>query len=428
VILLMGSTLYALWICCSPSGWYMHDFHSHLQYIDYVYKYGAAPNPAEGYLSYHPPGYYLLAGALKLLILDTMSWDILIGLRVFSVVCFNFFLAYSIKTLQLFLPRDTLTYWLTVILILAWPSNLFQATCIDSNLLLLAITTPCLYHICCWQRSKELQSLKVVIYLLSLGLLIRTNILPLFAVACLSVISAIISTPRKSLDIKASKILLPLFCLILSFTGNFGRTFYYRYFVNHNHKVYSKQPLIVGNAIKRKDRWNSVTATDFIYLDLNYYLKVPFLAHPGPAPGAKNYWNWLLKSSLYGKWHHNSSITVAKTLALLLLLLVFFTIASRIFVRPPLYNPIVPLYMLTMLASSYLLRLSLPSEFNSGDFRYIYPLMPCLLIYYGSLLEGWKRTKVFAGYHLGVFLGSIFLFASIIFLIQKYEFFIHNLF
>jgi hypothetical protein len=129
---------------------------------------------------------------------------------------------------------------------------------------------------------------------------------------------------------------------------------------------------------------------NYVVFDINDYLSVPFTNIYNDYGGRQFFWNFLLKTSLFGEFgYYNSHIESVAIMmsALFLFLILFFLISIFKIGRQGMFNAL-PLifYFITSLGALIYVRFQNPFA-CSGDFRYILPIVPIFAIAVGFQIQ-----------------------------------------
>jgi hypothetical protein len=394
---------------------YSYDVEGHIQYIQYIIEAGHSPNPAGGWLFYHPSLYYRSAAIFWQIANYNRNLNYEEFLKLMQGFTFTLFILYcyfSIRTIDSFYEaisqkneknRRSNSYRLTVVLFLLWPANSIFSGRIGNDIMFELLYAITFYAIVKWWLSQKISHFLLILICSSLAVWTKSNGFILFGViGTLLPIGYILDKSKvKNRWYLQKTVALTTFLLVITYlaaSDKFSRGY-----------TIPDTPLIVSNAagLGQELRIENNFGT-YLTFDPVKFVCIPYTSAIDPLRGRDNFWHFLLKTSLVGEFTEGSPIlgVVASILSLLLLFLlpIFFTglVFSLKSSRTGL--PIIASILL-LVTSMIIFRLSYPFS-CSNDFRYIYPaILPfCMLVGRGhDFLKGWWRWKEFS-------MGSVIIF------------------
>jgi hypothetical protein len=405
-----------------------HDAQEHLDYVQYLLDHHKLPKASDGYAFYHPPLYYL-ASALVQAVFNAMGFsrgDVRVVLQLQSVVFALVFTALSIATVRLWLDRLPESDagrgpWsrgglllLGAALLVFWPSGVMHSARIGNDDLTYLFFGAAMYFASRWwvRRPSKAMDLHAAAIFGALGIVTKTNSLLLFAVfGAMIVVRLLRERERRLLAILRNA--GPVVLLFAVSTGIALHESFARVLAG------DKNNLLVANA-----HMNSTAlavgnrADNYIWFDLRTFVTSPFTSAWDDARGRQYFWNYLLKTSLFGEWEFSDAwVTNLAVLLSVLLLGILAAAAVGVLLRErPEWLDELPLHALAILlvASLALLRMKIPNS-CTGDFRYILPvLMPLSYAFLRGLMVLRKRGRMrFAG--AGLVAGWAFVALSVAF-------------
>jgi hypothetical protein len=385
-----------------------HDVGGHLEYIEYIVKRGWLPRASEGYLTYHPPLYYVLAALQwKLLSLADVSRDaILRSLQAQSLAYELGFVVLSIGTAKLWLDRipddafgtrlssrAALTA-LLLVLLLVWPSTVIHSVRLGNDDLTYLLFAAGLYFASRWWLGSRDRDLYVAGLFAALGMVTKTNALLLFAVLGVVFVArlGIVERERRAMTYVTRAWPMAAFFVVstgLALGGAIVDTLSGR-----------RPSVLVGNAggiTNLLDVGNR--AENYLWFDLGTFVTQAFTSPGDDAKGRQFFWNYALKTGLFGEFTFDHpalrNLAVVLSVAFLLLLVLVaigFSLASTKEWLDEL--PLLAAAVLLTLGLVYL-RMSMPKA-CSNDFRYILPVIaPFLYLVVKAVIvyrrRGWTR-------------------------------------
>jgi hypothetical protein len=408
-----------------------HDAGGHVEYIEFILAHHALPKASGGYSFYHPALYYLVcAGQWAVLAAIGIERNaILRSLQLQSVVWEFGFSVFAVAAGRLWIDRidegsfgngifgRTGTMSLFAALVLLSPSAVMHSPRIGNDDLTYFFFGASLYFVSRWWFGADDRSLVLSAASAALGVLTKTNsvlLFPLIGVVFLARVRfrekqrSLIALVRRSWSVAALFVVSTTLALgraaLDTLAGRQGNLL-----VANAGRNTSK--LIVGNH-----------AENYLWLDMRAYVTQAFMSPWDDAKGRQYFWNYLLKTSLFGEWefHHPWAWNLAVILSVLLLCLGAHA-AMGMFLRKSEDRlgdlPLTCLFWL-LIGSLALLRMSLPSA-CSGDFRYVLPvLLPCAWWCVRSISayreQGWTGLSAGAAATAWLFVGVSVAFVSVV--------------
>jgi hypothetical protein len=421
----LGTLLRFAYLDVTPSWLRAHDDGGHVEYIEYILRHAAIPAPNEGWSFYQPPLYYVLsAGLWKLLTAVGVSerGTILRALQIESFVFQLGFLGFSLATASLWMralpdaafgrrlaSRSGLRA-LVAALVCLWPSAVIDSARIGNDDLFYLLYGAGFYFATRWWLSGRDRDLTLAAAWGAFAMATKTNALLLFAILGALLASRFVLDDGRGL---ARKLVLsirrawPMTVLFVVSAGlALGRGVVY---AAHGKRA----NVLVGNAEwLRADLAVGNRAYNYLWFDVKTFVTQPFTSAFDDTKGRQFFWNFAIKSSLFGEFGFDSprALSVLGILlsVLLLCLLAWLLVgtALRRARREDWYADL-PLLVatVTLVASLAAFRMSIPKA-CSGDFRYILPVvapMVCLFVRSVTLQHqrGWARAAMaacFAGW------------------------------
>lgn len=361
-----------------------HDVKAHLEYIEFILTNGHPPPPHGGWEYHQPPLYYLIAAPLYAAG-EKFTWlhkyELL---QLMSNFCsaISLFFAYKIICINFTRPR---LYGLVAFAIICfWPSGFIHASRIGNDALYYCLTIISLYFTLRWWNEKQNHLAYWAAFFIACTIMTKSNGLISIAVFGVLLLQHCISQNWPTPNFKT----WPLYvfsCLIL-FAGvlvSLGDNVYYLFseekfntLLGDSHNSLNGK-LFVGNELR-----------NYTIFDLQNFYEEPF-AHPWSDIGGRQYfWNYLLKSSLWGEFiftkdHHikYAGITGMIYLALLLLVVRGGMLLAR-------SKPYQPYFWLIFFSFVSLISFKIQSPASPhGDFRFIFPIILSLAVLYAKPME-----------------------------------------
>lgn len=417
----LGTLLRFAYLAVTPFWLRAHDEGGHIEYIEYILQHAALPAPHEGWSFYQPPLYYVLSSGLwKLLTAVGVSYrsTIMRALQIESLVFQLGFLGCSLATASVWmralpdaafgrrLASRPAVMALVAGLLCLWPSAIIDSVRIGNDDLFYLLYGAGFYFGTRWWLSGRDRDLTLAAAWGALAMVTKTNALLLFVIlGVLLAIRFVFDDGRK---------LAPFLRRAWPATVLFGVSAGLALGRGVVDALHGKRAnVLVGNAEwLRADLAVGNRAYNYLWLDVKTFVTQPFTSAFDDAKGRQFFWNFTLKSSLFGEFgfdHPRALPVLGLALSVLLLCLLawlLFGTALRRARREDWYADL-PLLVatVTFVASLAAFRMSIPKA-CSGDFRYILPVVaPTVCLFGRSIMlldqRGWARAATaacFAGW------------------------------
>jgi len=379
-----------------------YDVLGHLEYIQIIAEEKRVPKVNEGWSTYHPPLYYVVSAAIKIV---ADSYDPNLTNRVLQQesLLISFASVVLVVALIVNLFGNCWVAYLASLVAVLWPGFVLTAPRIsnESSLFYFGALFCMLFAQRYWRLHKNSD-----IFLASLGASIAlagksTGFIILGVWVIVYILSAL-----RFLRIGSLKTLLASAFIVVLFAG-FSN---YRSIVD---AFEGKKFELVGNAsgLNGNLRVNSM-AGNFLYFDMRDYLLNPYTSPWTDEGGRQYYWNYALKTSLFGELRPLNfpiGYTMATFLSIFALIIFVLALWGIIHAKFKDFPPL--LFMVFLFAAHIYLRITIPYS-CSNDFRCIFPaLFP--VIYFAihgmQLLEN-QRIKELSYISMLAFVGLSFAF------------------
>jgi len=389
LILLVSILLRLFYLAHTPFNIRTHDViekGGHLDYIKYFSKNNSPPPPGAGWEYHQPPLYYLITSWIYKVINLLGITNPNMFLQLTSLIYFVVFLVFAYKIILILTKNKNIVFYLSIIMLSFWPSGIMHSIRIGNDLLFYAFYAIALYFIQNYYLNDNSKDLTLGILFSSLALLTKANGLSLYIILFFVSIYKI-STKK----FKKKHIILNIALLLGGIIGSFFTKVYY--FFNGESK-----DLLLGNTnitINPILKVNN-NLLNYITFDFKTYLINPFTSTWIDNYGRQFFWNFVLKSSIFGEFMFFDSILFILGLSLSLLSLFFYLsiIISVIFLKKEevkkylvmLLNLFIPFILLL------LYRIHEPYASNT-DFRYAFPSLISLIFFSNLLVENIKKEN-----------------------------------
>lgn len=418
-----------LWV--TPFSLRNHDGDGHIAYIEYILRHRSLPGPYDGWVFYHPPLYYVLA-ALWWRAIEffgvTSHYTILRALQLQAMLYELGFVAFGILTIDLWIrhlppssfgrrlvSRSALRA-LCVALLCFWPSAVVHSARIANDDPLYLCFGAAFYFVSRWWLSGRDGDLNWAAAWAALGMVTKTNALLLFVVlACLFAVK-LVSDPQRRLAAYARRALLPSVLFLVSSGLALGRALL-------DTLGGRRGNLLVGNADRLPASLLVANgAANYLWFDLKSFVTQPFVDFGRDDSGREFFWNYALKTSLFGQFDFPSVplSNLAVWMSFLLLVIVgCFLLGMAATPRGGWLEDLPATGTVAALVLGLAaLRVSKPA-LSSNDFRYILPILAPFLYLYGHAVvrfceRGWSRLAIAGAIGGWCFVGSSAIFFAVL--------------
>jgi hypothetical protein len=390
-----------------------HDAFQHLEYIEYLLAHHALPNAEKGYMFFQPPLYYVVC-ALQWATLQALGVGrpaLLWSLQLQSLLFELGFALLAIATAKMWLRRsESWTNAQLAALVLLWPASIVHAVRLGNDDLAYLFFAASFYFTSRWWVRGVRLDLVWASLLAALGVVTKVNDVVAFAVLLLAILGRLVFLEsERRIGEYLRRGWIAATCLVVSVTAALGAGIRDWLTGHREHLLVSdtnRNPagLLVGNHLR-----------NYVWLDVPNFLKQPFTSPWEDGKGRQWFWNYVLKTSLFGEFDyaHPWLRALAVVISVLLLALLLQLAAGTLLLRRRQWLDGMPLVATAVLflASLMTLRISAPNA-CSNDFRYILPvILPCACAYVWLQMRcrerGWRILPV-----AGAVVGWLFVLSS----------------
>jgi len=386
---------------------YAYDTGGHLEYIQIIAEEKRLPKVNEGWSTYHPPLYYIGSAAVKNIVdrYDPTLTNRVLQQANLLISFIGIFLGVAF-ILNLF--GNCRVAYLAALVSVLWPGYVISAPRITNDSLFYLGALFCMFFAHRYWRLHKGSD----IFLASLGVAIalaaKSNGLVILGIwVIVYVLSIIRSLKFGSLRVMFASVFIILLSMGLS---------NYRTIVD----IYDgKKVELIGNISGLNSHLGvKNTPGSYLYFDLKDYMLEPYVSPWVDKGGRQYFWNYALKTSLFGEfrlWDSPAGYTVATAinfLSLFIFLLALWGIIHSKFREFPAL-----LYTAALFAALIYIRIKYPYSATT-DFRFILPAVFPLVyfsVYGAQILENSRLKKLsyltllsFAGLSFLIIVGQAF--------------------
>jgi hypothetical protein len=341
-----------------------YDVGAHLHYIQIIAEEKRIPKSNEGWSTFHPPLYYVASAAIKN-IADRYDSNLTNRiLQQFSLLLSFGSIIFGVALILNLLGNGRFAYLTSLVLVL-WPGFVLAAPRIGNEGLFYFGALFCMLFAQRYWRSYKNSDILLASIGASIALASKSTGFVILGVWVMIYILGAI----RYLKIGSLRVLFASAFTVVLIAG-FSN---YRTIVD----IFEGKKLeLVGNTggLNGNLRVNSM-AGNYLYFDLQDYLLESYTSPWVDKGGRQYFWNYALKTSLFGElrlWTSPAGYAIATILSTLALLIFMLALWGIIHVKfkdlPPL------LFVVFLLVALIYLRVSYPYS-CSNDFRHIFPVL-----------------------------------------------------
>jgi len=382
---------------------YSYDVGGHLEYMQLISEEKRLPKENECWSCYHPPLYYTAFAVIKN-IADRYDTNLTERILQQATLLLSFASIILGVALILNLFGNGYVAYLAALISVLWPGFVIAAPRIGNDSLFYFGALLCMLFAQRFWRLHKNSDILLASIGASIALAAKTTGFVILGVwVIIYVLGAI-----RYLKIGSLKTLLASVFIIILFIG-FSN---YRTVLNIIDK---KETSLVGNG----SGLNSALRVDnrignYLYFDLQDYTLEPYASAWHDKGGRQYYWNYSLKTSLFGEfrfWNVPAGYVFATALSLLALLIFILAFWGIIHAKFKDFPPL--LFVMFLFAAHIYLRFNYPYS-CSNDFRYIFPVLFPLVyfsVHGAQILENSRLRKLS---YISMLSFAVFSFAFII--------------
>lgn len=384
----------------------LYDVYSHLEYIKYVSSNFSLPHPDACWECHQQPVYYITAGILyKTANSLGISDDFLVAriLQIYSLLIFSLFLIVGIMIIRLILIDNKAIFGIS--LLLFWPSGVIHSVRIGNDILIYLFISLSFYFLFKWWKNNKVLEFNKSLFFMLIGLLTKLNGLIMTSVLITSCFLKYYTRKKYDKAISNFIIIFLLTVVVLIIGQRDGISGNKRFdLLILNFKPINEATIVDNRLI------------NFTFFDIKSYFAYPNINPSDDLEGRQYFWNYLLKTSLFGEFYISNKIQIciANILSILLLGLIAFGLIKFFSLTKSEIRQNFPILLsiFLFLAAIILLRIKYPCA-GCNDFRYIYPILIPLVILIAQSYSIFRKNSI--SKYLYLFWTGIFIIFSFIF-------------
>lgn len=419
-----------------------YDTDGHIEYIKYVAEKLQIPRGEQCWECHQMPLYYLLAGFFFKFFQAIGTIQLNFVLQSLSLFLCILFLFFGVKALRLIIKEKSYLRIATLFLFF-WPGSILNSIRISNDSLFYALWAICFYFLVKWIQEGGRKNFYIASVVVLFSLFTKTSGLILVVLAMVALLLKVlfekpetirhISRIFVAVGYYRREIIVFFIVAVLGLSAISYKNFFY-----FEKKGELKQNRDFFARTVKNDSLNSAlkvnnNISNYLWFDAEMFNKKVFTSSWIDDGGRQYFWNYLLKTSLFGEFDTDNYdkkgspwpwATYLNRLALVLFFCVLFGFAFLL-LRNMFYlfkgdGGVLPLFILSSLfiplavLMSY--RIKAPFACNN-DFRFILPVIISLSFIYIEWLKMWDKKWILIKY-LGISLAIIMAFSSLLFFVS----------
>lgn len=342
---------------------FSYDVEGHLGYVQYLIENHSLPGSDDCWSCYHPPLYYVSA-IPSFVVAECLGVPGTTGLQFFSLLLSVLTLFLGVSFLKGFVYGKE--FDVALLLWIFWPTMILVSPRIGNDQLFYMLHLLCMWGGINYVNKNANKYLVVAFFSTLLAMWTKTTAVVTLGAYVLFVFWGLGRSAKHFKIARSSELLVCGTIFVLGFV------FVLQCLLFHSD--------IVGNSERLAD-WLKVgnEAFNYLYFDLKTYMTNPFTSSWSDEQGRVFFWNFLLKTALFGEFELSQS-AVGRNLATMMSfsLLGLFACAARGFWSAKLHMAhwVLLLQGMAFVAALMLLRILHPYS-CSNDCRYILPVVIC---------------------------------------------------
>ena len=373
----------------------LYDIDGHIGYIHYITQNLSLPLPDDCSECHQQSIYYLAAAPVYAFShsLGLTEVNIYRILQLFSLLIYSTFILMGIKIIN-YLFNSNPKALLATSLLLFWPSGFIHASRIGNDIPLYLFSAWSLYYLLKYWQERKFSSLLISSFLAAISVITKTNGIVIVLTVLLCFLTMIY---LKKIKLTPEQAIFQL--VIIGFIFFLAITFNQRY----TFAGMKQDHWLVGKTIKTSQSYVSNKPINYLWLDLPAYFNYPNIAPWSDEGGRQYFWNYLLKTSLFGEFQISQPLQkqLAAPISLLLLgiilscvIYIIQLVKRRILTTFPLVT-----YSFLLLSSILFYKINIPCSCNN-DFRFIFPILIPLTIFASAAVDFIPKIFYFRYFYL----------------------------
>jgi hypothetical protein len=396
---------FAVWYAAGTIFWERsYDPWGHEDYVRIIVERHALPQPADCWVCYHPPLYYLSAAPFYRVLRAMPGARTGKGLQYFSVALFGLFLIFYLKTVELCLRTES-ARTMAIMALAALPATLIHSARLGNDALLYVFWMGAIFHGIRWETQFQRRDLLIAAAYLGLGLCTKASGAVPIAALTATLAMAYGSFPERRRDIRRQSAQ----AFVILATAGLAYALWSRHYILHGVTANLEG---LGDDLKITQ-----TAVSQVAFSVRAFL-MEFAENRSGLGHRDYFWNYFLKSSLFGEWDYpvpgaRTAMRILSATYLATLLCFASMLARSLKGRLRLPWMILGTILLSPLFS---LAYRWQGGYSCmGDARYVYPMFAAAAVAYAWMLERFHLESQRSAYNAGLWILSAYIAAGILF-------------
>jgi len=406
--MLLGLCVHILYLSYTPYNVREHDVEGHLGYIKYVATNWRLPDPepSSGWENFQAPLYYITA-AVVYKISGNVGIDYHIVLQVLSLVYFTVLLIFGVLLLQIVCKTKWLFFTSTALLIF-WPSGIIDSVRIGNDPMYDMLFVMTMYFLMRWLVDKQNTHFYAAALFAASTMATKLNGVLVLGIFGMFFVSTWLKTKQKRSYLLKIVFFISV-VLLASYISLFRLVIAIIQDPHFNILAANASSTITGTSVGN-------TLHNYVYFDVHTYITQAFTDPWNDIGGRQYFWNFLLKTMLFGEYRFPSADGqfVATLLSILLLQMFVFLLFGLFFVKH--HNNVMILWLILSVLSLIYYHHSIPNS-NTGDFRFIFPAIIPFIYFYLTGVDFFIVCKLKGIRNFGCILAYLFILGTCFFFI-----------
>lgn len=394
-IILVGLSLYGMYLTYTTYTERNYDGPEELNYVTYIVQHHSVPPKSHCFVCHHPPVYYILAAFAYALFQRLKFIEVTVGLQLFSVLIFIFFIVFS----TLLVRRFTSDVWrirLATAIVVLWPYSFHNCCRVHNDTLVSTLMVVALYFIVAWHQDGRSRDLYLAAAMSGLAVLTKSSGYVVVSLLALLLVLRFVTGRDRLRHLRRTAIVAAILGGAL-FMNTLGKGAQKVRRTSSGELLDRRGALcqkILGTACDiNPGAWVGNDPVNYVYFDTRSFLTEPYVITDRDDTGRQYFWNHAIKSSLFGT--HNSvadretsyelNAMAAQLINILTFgMMVYLALAATFLRKEQARKYGVVLAALGLLvAFAMAFRYLVPAPHHS-DFRHIFPALPVGALLYAT--------------------------------------------
>lgn len=363
----------------------------HRDYINTIVNQHKLPEAGGGWEYHQPPAYYLIAAAAKTIATTFGNTSRDVWGQCVALFFWTIFLTSALACLRIGFKKATVPLALSSMALCFWPSGIIHSIRIGNDLALYAFYGLSFFYTLAWWKRRQSTTLYCAGFWMAVSIITKSNGLAIAATLGILLLAHIYTHTRRTTRLPAQRSSLLRESLMI------GSMLAASVLINTGKKIYyytngTSSDWLLGNVSQTINSGLLVKnhLPNYLIFDIATFLQNPFINTWDDQYGRQYFWNFLFRSSLSSEFFFQGKIMslcgISNGIFLLCAvsgMFIFFLQAQASIHKPQIISRIyryLPWILGIIFPLILLLAYRIKAPFSCNtDFRYIYPVIICLL-------------------------------------------------